>query len=190
MDYLDLIDHWDRISVVWVNHLHQKWLNYLFIGFSHKLFPIPIYLTLLYLLFKNFKIYPFVLILLGITVSICLADYTSSGIFKPLIARLRPCYSITNLDLPNGCGGRFGFFSSHAANSFSVAVFIFLLLKDKVKHIAYLCFGWSTLVSVSRIYLGVHYPSDILVGALVGSIFGVLVYLVFIKILTKFSIST
>lgn len=108
------------------------------------------------------------------------SDQTSVKLFKDVFERLRPCHNpqITDLvhTLHGKCGGQFGFVSSHATNSFALAIFYGFLLKSKYKYIMLLMLLWASLVSYSRIYVGVHYPGDILGGAILGSVVGVLVY--------------
>lgn len=186
MDILKKIDLLDKHIVLSINEHHTYVMDQIMIFFSHKYMPIPIYILLVYLLYKHLGWKNCLYIVLpALVVVISMADYTSSGIFKPWIARLRPCYALENINLPNGCGGQYGFFSSHAANSFAVATLIFLLLKEKQKNIGYIVFAWAIPVSLSRIYLAVHYPSDILVGMLFGILCGYLVYLVSLKFLIK-----
>ena len=99
------------------------------------------------------------------------ADQFSSSLLKPLFKRLRPCHVDefqSWIHLPAGCGGLYGFCSSHAANSFAIAVGFYLLTRNKAAG-AVLIF-WASVISYSRIYLGAHYPLDVIVGALVGGI--------------------
>ncbi len=142
---------------------------------------IPILLILLYVIVKNkyFK-NPFSILIILISVGLCilLADQGASGICKPLVQRFRPTndpFLMYAIDTVNGYrGGRYGFFSSHAANTFSVAMFFSLLIKYKPLNFA--LFSWALLNCYTRIYLGVHYVGDILVGILWGCIVGILSY--------------
>jgi undecaprenyl-diphosphatase len=93
-----------------------------------------------------------------------------AGIFKTGVSRLRPCHdpALTGLMRDVKCGGQFGFYSSHAANTFFIATFMSLLLYKKYRLLPCILFIWAIIVSYSRIYLGVHFPLDILMGALMG----------------------
>ena len=117
-----------------------------------------------------------ILIIIGIVLLIFCADQVASGIFKPIFERPRPCYNEAIKDLvylPNGhCGGAYGFISSHACNTFALAAYLTLILKKHYKKIAKVMFVWAALVAYSRIYMGVHYPGDVIVGAAVGTIIG------------------
>lgn len=110
----------------------------------------------------------------AIVALIFLSDKISVYFFKEVFMRLRPCHNpvIANLVhiVNNHCGGQFGFVSSHATNTFALAVFVGLLLKQKVSWLLPALVLWATIVSYSRIYLGVHYPGDVICGALLGTI--------------------
>ena len=110
---------------------------------------------------KNGRVATIVVIL-----AVTLADQTTSSILKPLFERLRPCHELEGVRLLVGCGGKYGFPSSHAANFFATAT-VFSVFFPKYK-ILYLVLAF--LVAYSRIYVGVHYPSDVVVGSLVGAL--------------------
>ena len=117
------------------------------------------------------------LTVLAVALVIALADQVSSGMIKPLVQRLRPSHNpdlADTIHVVNGYyGGRYGFVSSHAANSFGVAVLLAVLFRNRWLTCAMMC--WAVLVSYCRIYLGVHYPGDIVCGALVGVAAGLIV---------------
>jgi undecaprenyl-diphosphatase len=112
-----------------------------------------------------------------------LADLISVKLFKEVFERLRPCHNSNITDLVHTvyghCGGKFGFVSSHAANSFALAVFAGLLFKQKFTFVLPVMLFWAVLVSYSRIYVGVHFPLDIICGGVLGSVIAYLVYRVF-----------
>ncbi len=157
--------YWD--SVMWIITKTITW--------------IPLALVLLYVILKNCEIRRIVLILLALTTTIVLADQLSSSVIKPIVMRWRPTHDPTflqTIDTVHGyTGGRFSFVSSHAANTFSLFVFLSLLLRSRLMSI--FLFVWALLSSYSRIYLGVHYPGDILCGALLGMTVGAFVYFVY-----------
>lgn len=115
-----------------------------------------------------------------------------SNFFKYGVARLRPCHDPEIAPLmrlvKSSCGGQYGYFSAHAANSFATAVFFGALLKSSKRGIGVFLVLWAALVAYSRVYLGVHFPLDILTGAVVGSFFGWLFVKLFRVALGKFSI--
>ncbi len=160
----------DRKILLWLNGFHSSSIDAMMMLMTKTIFWLPLYLILAYLIFKRYKIEGwFVLAAAGI--SILLADQITSGLMKPFFARLRPSQEPGLeglLHLVNGYkGGRYGFASSHAANTFAIAFLIWCIFKDASRW-AGLIFLWAIVMSYTRIYLGVHYPGDIIAGALVG----------------------
>lgn len=140
---------------------------------------IPIGIFLLYYIYSKCGLKTMLLVLGGILLCILFADMVSSGVCKPLVARPRPTREPAlagMIDIVNGYrGGRYGFFSSHAANTMSVAIFLSLLLRRR--SVVLLLIVWSLLNCWSRIYLGVHYVGDIVVGLAWGTLVGWGIYL-------------
>ena len=142
---------------------------------------IPMAIVLLYVIFKNNKIKKSLLILVLLVIVVTLTDQISSGLCKPYFARFRPTQDpqlMYMIDIVNGYrGGMYGFTSSHAANTFGVAIFVSLVIRSWALTGSLLV--WATLNAYSRIYLGVHYPGDILFGLLTGIGVGILIYLLY-----------
>jgi undecaprenyl-diphosphatase len=116
---------------------------------------------------------------LAVAVLILCTDQLSAHVCKPLFHRLRPCFN-PDLEglvhLPKGLpGGRYGFVSSHAANTFGVAAFLTAMLRKSYKSIGWWLYAWALVSSYSRIYIGVHYPGDIVGGALLGILIGLII---------------
>lgn len=172
---MNFITNLDTELFLFLNGLHVDWLDPIMTFISGKITWAPFYLVLLFLVIKKYKKQS-ILILIGVVILIVCSDQISSGIFKPIFERPRPCHNEAIKDLvylPNGhCGGAYGFISSHACNCFALAVFITHVLKKYYRKIAYIMYIWASLVAYSRIYMGVHYPGDIIVGAVVGIIVG------------------
>ena len=141
------------------------------------------YSTLLFLYFYKrslkFKFSELFYLLILIAFMITITDQTAN-LFKDSFQRLRPCYNEMIKDslrlVKESCGGKYGFFSAHASNSFTLAVFFGLLYKKKFKYLIYFSLIYASLISYSRIYLGVHFPLDILFGAAFGLIIGILTF--------------
>ncbi|MFO8087901.1 MAG: phosphatase PAP2 family protein [Bacteroidales bacterium] len=169
----------DKEIFVALNQFHSPFFDQLMWWISDKYIWIPLYAFLVYLIFRHKKKEGFIILVL-IALVVTLSDQTSVKIFKEGFERLRPCHnpeldSLIHL-VNNKCGGQYGFVSSHAANTFSVAVFLSLLLSKHIRRIAYPLLFWAMLVSYSRIYLGVHYPADIIGGAILGTFWGLTIY--------------
>ncbi len=143
---------------------------------SSKWFWIPLYIYILYLIYKRLSD-QFIKILLSLGLLIFIADFGSVHLFKEVFERARPCHFLEGIRVVDGCGGPFGFISSHASNSFAIAFFIALLFRN-FWGFAWL-FSWAVVIGFSRIYLGVHYPFDILGGMFWGLFVSLLIYYIY-----------
>ncbi|MCA6074956.1 phosphatase PAP2 family protein [Fulvivirga sedimenti] len=162
-----------------LNGLHTAWLDPVMYYISQTLTWLPVYLLFMWLLIKNFG-WRTVLWLTGLALAITLADQVTSGLMKPFFERFRPSrdpsFEEGLVHIVNGYrGGKFGFASSHAANAFAVATYLYLLLRNSVRYSGYL-FVMAALIAYSRIYLGVHYPADVIAGGAIGIVAGSLCY--------------
>jgi undecaprenyl-diphosphatase len=171
---LETLSDWDTQLLLFLNQFHWPWLDQVAMLATRTEYWIPLFVFLLYLIFSDYKKEAW-LVLLGIAVTILLADQITSSLMKPFFQRLRPSHQPALegiLHIVDGYrGGTYGFASSHAANTTGIALFIFLLFREKYK-IIWLMFVWAFVMSYTRVYLGVHYPGDMIVGALVGAACG------------------
>lgn len=168
---------------LWLNSFHTPFWDTIMYWVTHRFTWIPLYLVLIYYIFAFIRSKAWYK-LAFILISVGLADRITSGFMKPYFQRFRPCHdpTIENLvHVVGGCGGQYGFASSHAANSFAL-VMAFALISGKDTKWKYFLFLWAILVSYSRIYVGVHYPTDLLTGALVGILITLSIYFITIKI--------
>ena len=178
---LDILNNLDTHLFLAINGAHNAFFDVVMVYISAKFFWIPFYIILLYLIYKSYGMQTFA-ILGFVALLIVITDQGSVHLFKNTFQRLRPCHEI-DLQLfvhtVEGCGGRYGFLSSHAANSFALAFFITSLLKDKYRMIGLLMYSWAFLTIYSRVYLGAHYPGDVLAGAVFGLVVGWLVLMLY-----------
>ena len=176
---LDSILSKDIELLIYLNNLGSIQWDGFWLIMTNKFSAIPLYIFLLYYTYKNYGLKKTLAVLLFVALLITISDQTSN-LFKYGFKRLRPCHdeSISHLIrlLKSTCGGLYAFFSAHAANSMAIAVFFGLLLKAKQKYVLPILILWAVLVAYSRIYIGVHFPLDVITGMFFGVLYGTIVY--------------
>lgn len=179
-DLLRYIEKADRWLFTLVNkEFAAEWLD----GFMKLLRTpvtwIPVYLFLLYWFYKRTPRY-LVLIILFSLIAFAIADFISVEILKSFFERLRPCY-VPDLNVRSvvDCGGKFGLPSSHASNHFALSSFWFFVISDLLKRKIYWLWLWAIAVCYAQVYVGVHYPSDVIGGAILGFTIGYFCILLF-----------
>ena len=169
----------DADILLWINGHYADWLDTVMWIISRANTWIPLYVLLVGLIAWKYRSWRSVLlILIGFGIAVGLSDYLCSGILKPIVCRLRPTHepALDPVHLVNEyVGGLYGFCSSHAANSMAIALLFSLLYKNKTA--TALLMLWVAVVCYSRMYLGAHYPTDIICGLAVGSLWAVLTWL-------------
>jgi len=164
----------DKALFVFLNSLGNESFDFIWLLITDKRSSIPLYIFLLIYSYKKLSTNNFWKYLLVVAFLILFTDQIS-GFFKDYFQRLRPCHdpeinSYIRI-VKKGCGGLYGFFSSHATNTFAIATFYYMLLRKHSYFFKFL-FAWALIVSYSRIYIGVHFPIDVLFGICFGILLG------------------
>jgi undecaprenyl-diphosphatase len=185
----EVLKHWDTQLFLFLNGMHNEFWDFVMFWASEKLIWIPLYIFFLYLIIRYFKKKSYWIIAMVILM-IAVSDLLSVHAFKNVFMRLRPCHEpalegLVHL-VKNKCGGEFGFVSSHAVNHFAMAAFFSVIFFKRIRFFIPLIFLWAAFISYSRIYLGVHYPGDVICGGMVGISFGFLFGKLAIFIINKY----
>ena len=176
----------DKKAMIFLNNLGNSSFDQFWILISEKWFWIPLYVIFLYFLFKNFNKKSFFYIILFVALGITVSDQIAN-IFKFGFERLRPCHdpSLKGLIREVQGGGQFGFYSAHSSNAFFLTAYLTILLRNKIKWLPYFLIIWASTVAYSRVYLGMHFPGDIIVGAVMGILLGSFFAILALKVVKK-----
>lgn len=176
------LENIDRDLFLWLNGNHAVWLDNIMFFVSSNFFWLPVIVVAIWLIINKYGKKAWVPILLLVLTYICTEQITN--LVKHAVERYRPSHNLEIQQLVHTVnaytGGMYGFFSAHAANSFGLALLSAFFIKNRYYTIS--VWAWAIIVSYSRIYLGVHYPSDIVVGAAVGIIVSGLFILLYVRI--------
>ena len=176
---LEQLLQYDKELFLFLNNLGTETWDGFWMAYTTKFNWVPLYAVLLYLMYKNLDKKTFVFTILVIVLMILFTDQITN-LFKGGFKRLRPCYTEGIQDLMRmvkaSCGGKHSYFSGHASNSMAVAVFTGLLLKNRYKYLVFILLFWAALMAYSRVYIGVHFPLDIVSGMIFGGFSGFIFY--------------
>ena len=184
----------DSKLLIFLNNLGVPRFDNFWVSLSKIEANILMYLFLICLFFyiqkARLKFSNILYLIFVIAIMITITDQ-GANLFKDSFQRLRPCYDETVKDsirlVKDNCGGKYGFFSAHASNSFSLAIFFGLLFRNRIRYIILITLVYASFISYSRIYLGVHFPIDIIFGSLFGLFIGFSIYkFVYLKFLKFF----
>jgi undecaprenyl-diphosphatase len=166
---------WDQALFLWLNNMGSPNFDAFWMMMTHRGSNVVVYLIVwVFLGYKtSWKTAAYLLVFSGVLI-LCTDQLTN--LFKVQVGRLRPCYdqevqSLMRLVKPS-CGGKYSFFSGHASNSFALALFFGGFMKSYQRILPYVLLIIAGLIAYSRVYIGVHFPLDIICGALVGSLIG------------------
>ncbi len=183
---MDTLQQFDANIFTSINGWHALYFDNLMVLVTVVATWLPMILMLLYMICRKKGWRKMLVVLLAVGLVILIADQVSASIIKPAVARLRPS---RNPDLQatihtvNGyIGGMYGFVSSHAANCFGIAILLAFIFKNRA--FTWFMIAWASLMCYSRLYLGVHYPGDIVCGAILGVVAAWIVYSI-LKLLKK-----
>jgi undecaprenyl-diphosphatase len=171
---LEAIKNLDENLFLFLNALHSPFFDQLMWLFSERLFWVPLYIWFLWMLYQKFPKH-FWTVLVAVTLMIVVSDQLCN-LAKDSVMRLRPSqepHLQKLVHVVNGYrGGMYGFYSAHSSNAFAVAFFMITIVARERKYIIPVSISYAILTAYSRIYLGVHYPVDIIVAALIGTLLG------------------
>ena len=183
---LESLLEWDTELFLWLNNLGQSSWDEFWLAVSGVTIWFPFYGLLIIGFFYTYEPKSFGWSLLFVALTVVATDQGSVQLFKEQFLRLRPCNVEALQDqmrlVKAGCGGKYGFISSHASNTFGLALFAGMALRPKFKWMLGFMLIWAIMVSYSRIYLGVHYPMDVICGGIYGAFCGWLLFLLYSRL--------
>ncbi len=172
----------DTELFLFLNGMHNAFFDFIMFWISQTVVWIPLWIFFIYILVKNDRKNGLWMVL-SLIIAVGLADFISVHLFKNVFERLRPCHNeeISALVhiVKDHCGGQYGFVSSHSTNMFAISTFMFLALRNKYRFTFFPLFIWAAAIAYSRIYLGVHYPADVIGGAILGSSISLVIWFVY-----------
>lgn len=188
---IETLEHFDRQLFLWLNGLHTDRLDAAMYYISGILVFAPLFIWWFYDAYKTYHYKKLFAMVAMLVLLVALNDQSSTRI-KHIVKRYRPTHNLeigAQVHTVYGYrGGQYTFFSGHAANTFGIATYLFLMFRRSKKAIRWSFIAWALLVSYSRIYLGVHYPSDIFTGLCVGAFWGWVMYKLSGWLFTKYNI--
>jgi len=192
MNLLARLEALDRSAFLAINGAHASWADGLMLAVSDMRLWFPLYLFFLYLVQRRYGWRGLAWSVPVLALMVLCSDKGSVVLFKETVERLRPCHEpalqgLVHLVYP-GCGGQYGFVSSHASNHFAIAIFMVGVLRGSPRWAAPMLLLWAAVIAYSRVYLGVHYPADVLVGALYGGAIGSIFVIVMRRVFQRFVI--
>lgn len=183
-EFFEALIDWDKCALLFVNGMHTSFWDGFMYWISDKWIWIPFYAAMLWPIIKR-RSWATIPAAVAIALCVVFADQFASGFCKPFFERFRPSYDPEIGDMVHivagGRGGAYGFISSHAANTFAVATFTVMLFRNWQHGVVVGI--WALLNCYSRMYLGYHFPLDLICGALAGAAIGALCYLIYMGML-------
>lgn len=183
---LEQINKIDQEVLLYLNQLGTPAWDQFWLIVTEKWTSLPLYVLLLVLIYKALGLKKLIITSVLIALMITITDQ-SSNFSKDYFERLRPCHEDfmnSGRFIAKRCG-KFGFFSAHAASTFALTTFLSFLLKSSYRYLPYLLIIWASVASYSRIYIGVHYPTDIIVGTMFGFLTGFIIYHLYLLLSKK-----